>query len=1375
MKRYQKNYFKMFSPLVMLVLAVNIFSPLSVSAAAVTTPLDLATIPLANSPTVTIQPNLLFILDDSGSMSWNYMPDYVFSASDSLLRNASYNTIAYNAAIRYSPPAFFDAGGLNVSQYPSQTGMASATGADASSKPNWKAVKNNAYSGGTTTNLTATSLVSSSARFFTIVPGEYCIGRDLKDCTAQSAPSATYQYAAPVRWCNSAANASAASPAANQCQATRLTGFTNLRMPNQRASTINIVVSSGSPQVNGITVNTLQIMAAPTSGSGTASTVASRVVTEINKCTYNRTGICTVAGYSATSSGSLITILAPEAVTFTPALSPAVSGGTITPAIGAFAAVGAVPGVVLFTPIISTVASYPYPGSATKASTRTDCSGATCTYVEEMTNYANWWTYYQTRSQMMKTSASFAFKDIGEDFRVGFMATSTLAGRSLKFDTFNTAHKAAWFSKFFSTPADRNTPLRGTLSKAGRIFANKSTGGGVFTDPIEYECQQNFSLLTTDGFWNTADETATYAGGPKKLDGTTDVGNLDSLAASTPRPMREGATPVSNTLADIAKYYHDTDLRTTALGNCIGAKGTDVCQSPAPSTANQKQVMVTMTLGMGVDGTLSYISDYKTATSGDFYKITDAGGATKNWPDPIANSTAERIDDLWHAAVNGGGTYFSAKNPTDLAQSLKEALASIKVKLGAATAAATSTLNPVAGDNNAYVASYTSGHWIGNLEKRSIDIVTGAVGAAADACVEDVVTAPTCTSPSSVVADGSGGYDCVTPGVTDPLACSVPLVGTDCKVPLPIACNGTLKSKRTAFADTRSIKMNSGGALADFSYGNVSGAGLGATFNSAFLAANLTQWVTLTTAQQANVTPVNLANYLRGQTGYEESSADADKKVFRKRQAVLGDAVDSKPAFVGTPTFSYTDPGYAAFKTLQAGRAKTVFMGANDGMLHAFDADTLVERWAYVPTMVIANMWKLADTAYSNKHSYYVNGDPIISDICVSACGAGGAVWKTILVAGVNGGGRGYYALDITDPTNPALLWEFDANDEPNLGYTFGNPIVTKKPDGSWVVLVTSGYNNISDNSAFYALSSTKFKPNNPAQYTTGDGRGYLYVLDAISGSKLSEIPTGVGSTGTPSGLAKIKAYADDAEKNNTTTYVYGGDLLGNLWRFNISDNSKIKFAKLEASGVAQPITTRPELGNIVNKRVVFVGTGKYLEVSDLVDTSQQTLYGIKDDETGTTLVDPRATLVEQTIVPDGANSRKSGTDNAVNFTTGLGWYVDFPDTGERQNVTSQLVLGTLLVPTTVPTSSACQPAGYGWFNFLDYKTGTAVNTATDIVSARTNAPTVGFNVVYIGGKPKVSLVTADDPTPKLIPDIPFSGSGTGFQKRRSIWRELIN
>ena len=1390
------NQNKILSPMANIVaifaFLVSFFLPLAAKAA----PLDFATIPLANSPTVRIQPNLLFILDDSGSMASDFMPDWA-NSGDSFELDSSFNTLQYNPAVRYVPAVNFTSGGLDTTTYQSQTGLSTLTGADSSAKPNWHSVNKDPFLHYEDSSYQADlEALNSNAGpiFWVTIPTEFCVNADLKDCVVQANPTAAHPFPAPIRWCSHPDYASTIitpTTTVGMCQAARVGVYDNLRAPatvgpaGVPVGTVTFTNATSTPRVTGITVSGKQIMSSQTSSTNSLSSLADFTAAKINNCTSSAAGNCTIAGYSAISNGATVSIYAPAATTATPSVG--YGSGFLSFTTTAFAVPPAVAGGRIRVNIKPSTTSYPYPGSLIKAGERTDCAGTTCTYAEEMTNYANWYSYYRTRTIVMKTAISLAFKDLGDDFRVGFMTTSTLGARSINFKAFTGTDKANWYAKLFSTPSDRFTPLRGALSTAGRIYANKTTAHGTFTDPIQYECQQNFTLLTTDGFWNTDEETNTYAGGPKNLSGASSVGNMDSLASGTELGKREGTTARSDTLADIAKYYRDTDLRTTGLSNCTGALGNNVCET-GTTGLNKKQTMVTLTLGLGTDGTLAYTSDYKTPT-GDFAAIKNG---TKNWPDPIANTGAERIDDLWHAAVNGDGTYFSANKPSALVKQLQEAIASISVKVGTGAAAATSTLNPISGDNFAYVASYTSGYWIGNLEKREIDTVSGEIKLAPLKCVEDIVSSSSCASPSVVLSDGAGGYNCVTHSAT---VCDSPGVmdGTDCKVPVPTSCVGEMKNAVQAFTDTRNIKINVGGTLQDFTFANLSAAQQ-TTFDPLFLQAHLTQWPALTATQQSNVTGDNLVSFLRGRTGFTESSAIADNRVFRKREATLGDLVDSKPAFIGKPTFDYGDPGYQDFKANNASRPKTVYVGANDGMLHAFNADTMEERWAYIPSMVIPNMWKLADTNYSAKHSYFVNGDITISDICIAAnCNTANASdWRTILVGGLGSGGRGYYALDITDPLTPKLLWEFDASSsttkgDKNLGFTYGNPIITKRNvDGKWVVLFTSGYNNIPDNDSFYGLATTDFKPNTASGspfFTTGDGVGYLYVIDATTGDKLDAISTSVGSLSDPSGIAKIKAYADDAEVNNATTYIYGGDLKGNLWRFNIDSaltNKVFNFAQLMAGSVPQPITTQPELALAANKKVVIVGTGKYLEIEDLTNTDTQSLYAIKDDSATVTLVNPRSTLAQQTIAisatdPDKRESTSSGP--AIDFSVSRGWYLDFPDSGERQNVSSQLVLGTLLVPTTVPTSTACQPAGYGWFTYLDYRTGRSVVTtpSSSVVSQRTSAPSVGFNVVYIDGKPKVSNVVADDKNPKLIPDVPFAGSGTGFQLKRSIWREIVD
>jgi type IV pilus assembly protein PilY1 len=868
-------------------------------------------------------------------------------------------------------------------------------------------------------------------------------------------------------------------------------------------------------------------------------------------------------------------------------------------------------------------------------------------------------------------------------------------------------------------------------------------------------------------------------------------------------------------------YYYQTDLRDTSLNNCtgvLGAAGGDVCENNVRTSGidnNDKQHLTTFTLGLGARGRMAFSSTYLADTSGDFYDVKKGTPAASpicswqtsgacNWPaPPTGGNDPTTIDDLWHASVNGRGNYFNATDPKSLSVGLSNALKSIDQVTGAAAAAATSTLNPVAANNFAYVASYTTVKWSGNLEQRTIDTTTGSVSQTAGWCIENIAP-PTCIAPYSIVKETSGSsniYYCSvvatdknTDGVINAADCTAPdvftLVGTTnvCRDQIQNTCLGTLPPMVTATSDTRLIKT-----------ANSTGNGL-VNFDAAYATANptnfsvahisgLTQWPAVVTAGlQTTASGTNLINFLRGQNKYEESrSADSADWLFRFRDAVFGDALESQPTYIGAPTFAYLDPGYSAFAANNTSRAGTVFIGANDGMLHAFAASNGVERWAYVPSMIIPNMWKLADTNYSIKHVNYVNGTATISDVCFASCtDAANADWRTILVGGLNAGGRGYFALDVTNPTSPNLLWEFKATSTNNLGYSYGRPVITKKQDGTWVVLISSGYDN-------GTLDADNVTTNSP----TGNGGGYLYVLNALDGTVLSTLPTGVGTAADPSGFAKFEAYSDVIDSNQAG-FVYGGDLKGNLWRFNINapaatNENPLLFATF---GATQPITVAPTLAKIKGSRVIIVGTGKYLETPDLSNTSSQSLYAIKDDNKdrsvdGTpfgTLTTPRSTLVQQTIATAGS-VRSSGTPvNTVDFNTGRGWFIDFPDSGERANISAKLVQGTLIVPTIVPSNSLCSPGGYGWLNFFNYETGAAVD-ATNVVSQRTDSTIVGINVIFIDHQPVVDLVTSSNPTPERlilrnrencvglacdgVPFIPPPGTPGSFKNQRQTWREL--
>ncbi len=411
----------------------------------------------------------------------------------------------------------------------------------------------------------------------------------------------------------------------------------------------------------------------------------------------------------------------------------------------------------------------------------------------------------------------------------------------------------------------------------------------------------------------------------------------------------------------------------------------------------------------------------------------------------------------------------------------------------------------------------------------------------------------------------------------------------------------------------------------------------------------------------------------------------------------------------------------------------------------------------------LPKLYRLAETAYATSHEYFVDGSPTVADAII------GSLWRTVMVGGMNAGGRGFYALDITNPTAPQVLWEICADAslcttaDADLGLSFGNPVITKRySDGRWVALLTSGYNNVSP----------------------GDGRGYLWVIDLATGAILHKVSTGVGSSVSPSGLAKITAWAREPDADNTSQYVYGGDLRGNLWRFDLATSppTVLQLATLrDSAGLPQPITTRPELGQIDNRRVIFVGTGRYLGGSDLQNPTTLSppgdwsyigsMYAIKDS--GAALGNPRAstTFVVQTLT-DASDGRRTISSNPVDWPTKNGWYVDYPSVGERINIDPQLVLGTLVTTTNIPNNNACTAGGDSWIYQTDYRSGRAVNTATggEVGVFRGGTLTVGNAIVRLQGL-SLKIITTGASGVKETRGLNV-GSGMNTARRMG-WREL--
>ena len=482
--------------------------------------------------------------------------------------------------------------------------------------------------------------------------------------------------------------------------------------------------------------------------------------------------------------------------------------------------------------------------------------------------------------------------------------------------------------------------------------------------------------------------------------------------------------------------------------------------------------MTTFTLGLGARGKMVFDPSYQSAITGDYVAIKNGSTATAsvctwqnastvcNWPIPASNSV-NNIDDLWHTAVNGRGTYFSATNPDSLALGLSAALAGVSARTGSSAAATTSTAFITQGDNFLFSSSYVSLNWTGELIRKQLDPTTGAVLVTADWSAKTKLDTQT-----AAVTDSRNIY------MFDNTAASQ----------LKSFIWSNLSVTQRTYFDLSKIQLLSQSCGSDSTC--------------------------LSTADQSLAADTNLVNYLRGQRGNEGALAD-NTKYYRQRINILGDIVDSESVYVRGAVASFNDIGYSAFSSSAAitARKAMVYVGANDGMLHAIratdDPSTAAineggqEDWAYIPSMVLSNLYKLADKNYGLNHQFFVDGSPAVADICFRNCTTAGASdWKTILVGGLNLGGMGYYALDITDPANPKALWEFT---DSNLGYSYGNPKIVKLKDGTWVVVISSGYNN-----------------------TAGDGQGHLFILNANTGAIIHNMTTGVGSTSTPSKIGRI-------------------------------------------------------------------------------------------------------------------------------------------------------------------------------------------------------------------------------------------------------------
>jgi type IV pilus assembly protein PilY1 len=436
-------------------------------------------------------------------------------------------------------------------------------------------------------------------------------------------------------------------------------------------------------------------------------------------------------------------------------------------------------------------------------------------------------------------------------------------------------------------------------------------------------------------------------------------------------------------------------------------------------------------------------------------------------------------------------------------------------------------------------------------------------------------------------------------------------------------------------------------------------------------------------------------DYLRGERSLEGSA-------FRRRGSVLGDAVNSTPVYVGAASAVERGAAYAGFYARSKERRPAVYLGANEGMLHAFDAADGSELFAYVPDALFGTLNRLTSPAYI--HTAYVDGP----------AGAGeayaGGDWKTVLVSGMGGGAQGVFALDVTDPLHfdaAGALWEFTDRDDPLMGNVSTRPQIARVRTGGSggsggaavlrdMAVVASGWNNYAADG--HAGSS-------------GNGALFLLALDKPPSQpwRLNDnyyrLVTPIADPAQPNGLS-APALATDAD--GVLRYAYAGDLQGNLWRFDLTGNAPWAgavgpgpaktplFVARDADGARQAIGQQPRVVFATGGGyLVLFGTGRMVEAADLLPArfAPQSYYAILD-----TLADPpqlvagRGDLTPRTLSGDDAAAALvlTGADLPAGS---KGWYIDFlhaVTTGERSLDSGALTDGQLVFSTVLPGRTPC-------------------------------------------------------------------------------------
>lgn len=845
---------------------------------------------------------------------------------------------------------------------------------------------------------------------------------------------------------------------------------------------------------------------------------------------------------------------------------------------------------------------------------------------------------------------------------------ATRAGLTRAFDGFDFINAGFFTINNRANVTMRDMALAGPRQTLYNQILALSTGGGTPNKDAVDHLGKQFRRTGTGAPITLACQRnfgMLFTDGFSAPDTAATYGNVDG---TLPVPFRDG---VSNTAADIATRHYLDNLRPDLEAGKVPVP--NQCSGTTPDIrldCRRDPHMNFYGVTLGSRGTIY---------NPDAAPPQDPFTTPVTWPTTFPALSAAAVDDIWHASINTRGRFLNARTPREISDSIRSVLVSVQDASVPAGRDATSGAR-VSADTFFIIPSFGTRNngtdWPGSLVAYRIQ-TNGTLGS---------------------LLWNTGGND------TGDAADKLPAAAARNLFATTVVGTSTTRQTRSFLASN-----------------------LGSNDTDRYAALGLTA---ADVATYPGLTPTMAVDYLRGDQANEQftdSSGVVTSGILRARSSRLGDIINSTPViFTKQENFGYgTLPGAAGtsyLTFLQNRRASTrppmIYVGANDGFLHAFSGTNGVETFGFMPKGAMASAGRLLNPLY--QHQYFVDGQITVSDAQL------GGAWGTALVGSTGAGSKTLFGLNVTNPASVGpnqVMWELSGASNADLGHVLGRALIlpVKGTSGPrWVAIVGNGYN------------STNAKP-------------ALLVIDVNTGAIVSTLRPTTTST-TANGLGNVVAIAD-AEGYVST--VYGGDLDGNVWKFNLSGSTVSSwgvalggaplFQARDASNNPQPISGGFDVARGPNNGIyVYFGTGRYFATGDnqiTTSTQVQSIYAILD--TGTP-VSGRGALSQRSITAEttGDPRTRSLSSGLVNYITQRGWFMDLRVTaganrGERFIGFPRVEGGTVYFATFEPIGDACTPGGVNWL----------------------------YGLEALSGNPALSNLTLPDGS---NPDTPFCSAGCG-------------